>query len=107
MSVVISADMRAVDWDPATEAEEVIQNVRTILRTLRNTVPLDRDFGVSGRAIDMPVQIAAAVYEQSVIEAVNTYEPRAEVVRVDFADSEGLDGFLNPVITVNLRLGNA
>ena len=37
----------AINFAPASTAEEVIQNVRTILTTTVYSVPLDRNFGIN------------------------------------------------------------
>lgn len=107
MIVEINADPAAIDWSPAGEIEEIVQNVRTILRTPRMSVPLDRAFGVDGRMVDMPITRAAAVYQHNIVAAVSRYEPRAEVLRVSFAESDSAAAALRPTVTVRLRLSYA
>lgn len=43
---VTAVSGRGVDFAPATETEEILQNLRTILVTAMGSVPLDRAFGV-------------------------------------------------------------
>lgn len=107
MGPVVITIGAAVDWDPASEADEIIQNVRTILATAKASVPLFRDFGVSGDALDATVLQARALYQQQVVEAIRKYEPRAEVVGVDFDMSEGLAGTIKPSVTIRIGVSNA
>lgn len=89
-----------INFDPQTEAEEIAQNVRTILRTVHGSCPMYRDFGVSGDMVDAPMGVAAAFYRQTVVEAVRKYEPRAEVTAVSFAGSDPVSGVLMPTVTI-------
>ena len=50
MSVInITADLAKVNFLPATELEEIMQNVKTILTTAKGEARLDRDFGLDVR----------------------------------------------------------
>jgi len=104
MLVDISLEPTAVIWEPANEVEEIVQNVRMILLTPKFTAPLNRAFGVAGSVVDLPIHQAAAFYQQSIVEAVAAYEPRAEVTSVTFGGSEAADGVLRPRVTVKIGL---
>ena len=56
----------AINFCPATVAEEVVQNVRTIVATMVGTVPLDRDFGFSWEAVDRPLPVAQMLVKSAV-----------------------------------------
>ena len=45
---------------PDTELAEILQNVQTIISTMKGTIPLDREFGIDGRVIDLPMHVAQA-----------------------------------------------
>ena len=45
MARIAVTALSEVNFAPASERDEVVQNVRTILATRVGTVPLDRDFG--------------------------------------------------------------
>ena len=45
MEFVVTTDAKTIDFAPATKIEEILQNVRTILGTVKFSVPLDREFG--------------------------------------------------------------
>lgn len=94
----------AVDFSPANETAEILQNVRTILKTRLGTVPLDRDFGLTWAHVDKPYPIARALMTAEVIEAIETYEPRARVASVTFDETEEgvMAGVMKPRVIVSL-----
>ena len=95
----------SVSFAPATEAEEILQNVRTIIATRVGTVPLDRDFGTRWDAIDLPTRAAEMRARADIIEAVKAFEPRAKVKKVSFG-GDTAQGKLNPVVTVSIGESN-
>lgn len=99
--VDVDANLTKVNFSPQDEATEVIQNVKTILSTLKGTVPMDREFGISGEIIDLPVPAAQAQMTAEIVDAVNKYEPRAQVVSVNYEGTE-TDG--NVVAKVRLKI---
>lgn len=94
----------AVDFAPANETAEILQNVRTILVTLIGSVPLFRIFGTSFEHIDEPYPIARALMQSAVIEAIESYEPRARVESVMFDETlpNAMDGILLPRVVVSI-----
>lgn len=75
---------------PTSEAEEIIQNVQTIISTVKGTVPLDRAFGISEDVIDLPIQVAQAKLSNEIFDAIKKYEPRVTIEAIDFfADPTG------------------
>ena len=106
MPYVVST-MKKINFSPATVAEEVVQNVRTILATQVGTVPLFRDFGVSWEGIDKPLPVARAIVRAAVIDAVQRFEPRAVVDSVEWDPNteDAMQGLLHPVVTVSLADG--
>lgn len=91
----------AVNFAPASTAEEILQNVRTILATPVYSVPLDRAFGVNAELLDLPLPVAKAKLTAEIVQAIQKSEPRVEVTRVSFT-GEAIAGRLQP--TVRLRL---
>lgn len=84
---------------------EILQNVRTILGTIRGTVPLDRTFGLPGTFLDSPTPEAMATYTGEVVDEVERQEPRCIVVRIVFQPltADAMDGRLYPVVTVDIE----
>lgn len=66
---------------PETLEEEVLQNVAIIVSTPKFSVPLDRGLGLAQRFIDKPIQVAQSILISEVLDAVEEYEPRAEVTK--------------------------
>ena len=103
MNFVVSLDSD-VNFAPETEVVEILQNVRTILATRKGAVPWNRDFGRSGQSLDAPTAVAQMQMKSEIIDAIETYEPRAKVKSVEFKSSQtdSLDGILKPVVTVSI-----
>lgn len=78
--------MRFINWNP-TVAEEVVQNVRTILATGAGSVPLSRTLGTPQDVLDSPQSVAGAQLQAAVVTAVRTYEPRMKIARVKLTPS--------------------
>ena len=77
-----------MNWAP-TAAEEVAQNVRSIVATPRGSQPMFRALGVAD-LVDRPVAVIQARQAAAVAAQVKLYEPRAVVSKV--IASIGLDG---------------
>ena len=99
--VDMTGKAEAVNYAPATVREEVLQNVRTIVSTIRGEVPLDRAFGIDGSLVDLPVNRAKAWMANEIIQAIRRYEPRAVITKVVFRGE--LEGKLIPVLEVEIR----
>ena len=86
-------------WSPASELEEIIQNVRTILTTVKGSVPLDRGFGMDASIIDTPTTNIEGRLTVEIMETVEKYEPRVQVQEVSFS-GDGADGIIYPRVKV-------
>lgn len=95
---------KSVNFAPQTEVEEILQNVRTIIATRVGTVPLDRGFGIPYDAVDAPVAVSRALMQSAIIEAIQAYEPRANVKAVYFDESEAdaADGIIRPRVVISI-----
>jgi phage baseplate assembly protein W len=89
---------------PATLIEEVLQNISMILSTPKYSVPLDRNFGLSARFLDKPTPVAEARIIAEIIDAIEEYEPRAEIVNITFERDESI-GKLVPRLEVEINGG--
>lgn len=102
MSYLLTANRKpAIDLAPKTTVEEVLQNVRTIISTIKYEIPLDRGFGIDGDVVDMPMQQAQAKLTQEIFRAVRQYEPRAIIESISFSGDEF--GRLMPTLEVSIR----
>lgn len=88
----------------ATGGTEIAQNVRTILRTPRGTVPLDRSFGVADDLLDLPLPVAQAKYSGEIVKEIEKQEPRVKVLSVTYKDdlSGAMEGKLIPVVKLKI-----
>ena len=79
----------AINWSPNT-ADEVLQNVRTLIATEPGTVPFARDMGVPQDVVDSPESAAGALLQAAVFNTLSKYEPRAPLKKVTLTgDEEG------------------
>ncbi len=102
MAYLVSANKKpAIDCDPDTVVEEVLQNVRTIITTIKGSIPLDRAFGIDGNIIDLPINVAKAKLTNEIFRAVRIYEPRAVIESITFEGE--LSGRLVPTVEVSIN----
>lgn len=101
MEYDITGTLEKVDFGPQDVLKEVMQNVKTIITTTKFSVPLDRNFGLAGLALDMPIQVARARLSSEIVSAIRQYEPRCQVLSVSFS-GDGMDGFLIPTVRVRI-----
>lgn len=103
MKYIVDLD-KNIDFAPDNEVAEILQNVRTILVTLLGQVPLFRDFGTSWEHLDKPLNVARSLMHSAIIDAISEFEPRAEVVSVDYDDNveDAMEGVLSPIVTVEI-----
>ncbi|MFP4976394.1 GPW/gp25 family protein [Paenibacillus sp. CN-4] len=94
-----------VMFNPPTLADEVAQNIRTILSTPIGTAALARSIGLNYEAIDEPQQISEALLTAEVYTAIAEQEPRARVVDVSFGGTmkDAVTGRLLAVVRYTLE----
>lgn len=100
MTIEITATLERINFAPSTLQEEVIQNVKTLLTTMKYTVPLDRNFGIMANAVDEPMPVAMAKLSSDIIDAINQYEPRCRVTQIFFDGDD--DGKLTPRVRIEI-----
>ena len=88
---LITTTPKTVNLAPASVLEEVLQNVYTILTTVRYSVPLERGFGLDGELIDLPIPVAQAKMSASILQQIAKYEPRCKVVRISYVNQDETD----------------
>lgn len=98
--MVLVSRLGEVNFAPASELDEIAQNVRCILATVAGSVCLDRDFGIDADLLDQPTPRAVALLQANIIGAVREIEPRARVSRVRIG-VDG-DGVLTPEVEIRI-----
>jgi phage baseplate assembly protein W len=90
----------AINWQ-ATGYDKIADNIANILKTRISEVPYMREMGIDPDYMDMPVSEVKGQIISDAIEAISTYESRAEVVEIDVieATAEG-DLIIKVVIEV-------
>lgn len=101
MEYDITGTLEKVDFGPPDILKEIMQNVKTILTTTKYSVPLDRNFGIAGVALDMPIQAAKAKLSAEIVAAIRQYEPRCQVMSVSF-NGNGMDGVIIPTVRIRI-----
>lgn len=89
-----------IDFMPSSEAEEIRQNVASIVETVKGSAPLALDFGVD-HPQDKTGDVFVSQLANRAMLAVELYEPRVSVTRVDVVVDE--HGKFKPVITYTMR----
>lgn len=88
-----------------------LQDIRNCLNMIAATrvgsVPLYRHFGTDWEWVDRPELYAMARYRADLMEAINRYEPRVEVLAITFKNgkSAAMGGTLYPAVRFRLREG--
>ena len=99
---VNAADLSKLKFNETDTVTSVLQNIAIILRSRRGTVPLYRSFGLGQSFLDKPVTAARTLLYREIKEAIEEFEPRAEVVDVSFAQDKDAPGRLIPTVEVNI-----
>jgi len=100
--ISLISDVSKINFSPDTIEEEVLQNVKTILTTVKYSVPLDREFGISATMLDDPMPVAQAKLSAEIVMAIRRWEPRARVVEVKY-EGDGMDGILRPKVRLEIN----
>ena len=109
MELVINPQERLPLVIGATGMDAIVQNIRMILLTMRYSIPLDRAFAHDGKIIDTPAPLETGRKTAELIDAIEKYEPRVKVHRIDFVwnDQKGQlqEGQLAPRVVFSIRDG--
>ncbi len=90
------------DLKPATVYEEVIQNLWFLYSSIEYDIPLDRALGLNATYIDKPIETAKALITTDIYDKTEEYEPRAEIINIDFSvDYE--KGVIKPIVEVEVN----
>lgn len=98
--IVTTAPLQTIDLAPATTEAEILQNVKTILTTIKYTVPLDRGFGIDASIVDLPIPVAQGKLSNEIFQAIKRYEPRASLTDIQF--SSDITGTLQVKVKVRI-----
>lgn len=103
MSTVDVMPVKEINFGPATVREEVLQNVATLLTTIKYSVPYDRALGIDPVYLDDPTPVTRARLTANIIATLRKHEPRATVVSINFKE-DPLEGRLIPIARVAVNV---
>ncbi len=88
-----------LDPAPSSVDEEIMQNVRVLLSTIKHDVPLAREMGLSTEYLGKPLPVAETLLYQTIADTLEEYEPRAELVSITF-EQDTNSGTIIPIVEV-------
>lgn len=63
---------------------------------------LDREFGLNMECLSLPAEAAQAMLTAEIIRKTKKYEPRAEVLEVEYETSHSQQGRIRPKVVVQI-----
>lgn len=100
---------KGVDWAPGQgTVAEILQNVYVVLSTPIGSQVLNRAFGVWTRYIDKPQNIALPLVRWLFTVAIQAWENRFRVSKVDFSatsEADALNGVVQCAVTGSIDVG--
>lgn len=100
--IIRGDDNAALSVQPESTAEEVIQNIRVLLSSVKYDVPLARGLGLDTEYLHKPQPAAETLLYQAVADALEEYEPRAELQSMDF-ELDAESGVIIPIVEVEIN----
>jgi hypothetical protein len=83
MLVEVTNTPTPINFLPADEVEDIVQNVRTIISTVKGTAPLYREFGISAENLDLPMNLAKTKIAAELAAEIAQFESRCKLKSVD------------------------
>lgn len=93
-----------VEIEPSGKIEELdIYNcLLTLYGSKEGEQALDREFGLNMECLSLPAEAAQAVLTAEIIRKTKKYEPRAEVLEVQYETSHSQQGRIRPKVVVQI-----
>lgn len=85
-----------------TTRREVFRNLQVLYGTVAGEQALDREYGIDAELQDVPQEEARALLAAEYIRKTQRYEPRAEVVSVEWIESDYKDGVMIPKVVIEI-----
>lgn len=95
----VYSNQEPINFAPANEVEEILQNVRTILSTVKYSVPYDRNIGVDPRYIDDPHELSKMRMQVDIVDAIKNGEPRVRIDSIKYNEDES-NGYISPIVRI-------
>ena len=93
-----------VEIEPSGKPEELdIYNcLLTLYGSKEGEQALDREFGLNMECLSLPAEAAQAMLTAEIIRKTKKYEPRAEVLEVEYETSHSQQGRIRPKVVVQI-----
>jgi len=101
---VSATDLSNIRLNESETVNSVLQNIALILATPKGSVPFYRDFGISNEFLDKPMPVAKAMMIGKIREAIELWEPRAEMTGISFKENPLDPGKLIPTVEVEITV---
>ena len=85
-----------------TVEEEDYRNLQILYGTHTGEQALDREFGIDANITDYPQMSAQALLVAEIVSKTQKYEPRAQVVRVEWMASKVVEGNMVPKVVIKI-----
>lgn len=86
----------------ATGDAATVQNLQTLYTTIQGTVPLDREFGLDVKILDLPLAIAKGKLIVEYTQKTRRYYPNVSVQQVIF-EGDPQHGTLKPKVVIRIE----
>ena len=96
-----SADNYSLKFNQGDELYSILQNIALLLNTRQGTAPMYRDFGLPMKFIDKPLDVAETIAFSEVSEALEQFEPRAELKNLSITKSG--NGTMSITVEVTIK----
>lgn len=100
MKYIITNTDTGIEWG-LKGSDRVAQNVLNIIRTRATEIPFLRELGINYDYIDSNIEYIRTNIVNDIIELINKYESRAEILSVDIT---GFDDNGNAIIKVEMEV---
>ena len=101
---ITAGDLEKLRYAEENTVEAVLQSVAIILATRKGSIPQYRDFGVDYSALDLPVPEAKMMLIGPIREAIEEWEPRAQVKGITYVTQGNTPHVLIPVVEVEVNV---
>lgn len=86
----------------STEELDIYNCLLTLYGSREGEQALDREFGLNMECLSLPSEAAQATLTAEIIRKTKKYEPRAEVLEVEYETSHSQQGSIRPKVVVQI-----
>lgn len=91
-----------IELSGKTEELDIYNCLLTLYGSKEGEQALDREFGLNMECLSLPAEAAQAMLTAEIIRKTKKYEPRAEVLEVEYETSHSQQGRIRPKVVVQI-----